>query len=103
MSCVKIVTWCTIGVCMVYYYCIKISHQHDYIKRGFSPWLMILPMQRHLPNLTIIPKKQLTIEKKYKRNNEGRYMCDYCDKDYSQTHNLRKHIANNHKTKVTAL
>ena len=48
-------------------------------------------------------KKATDNRKKYKRNNEGRYMCDYCDKDYSQTHNLRKHIANNYKRKVTAL
>ena len=44
-------------------------------------------------------KKVTNNRKKCKRNNEGRYMCDYCDKDYSQTHNLRKHIANNHKNK----
>ena len=41
--------------------------------------------------------------KKYNKNSENKYACEYCDKDYTQLHNLKKHIANCHKTKVTAV
>ena len=55
----------------VYYYCIKISHQNDYIKRGFFPWLAETSAQSDNNS-----KKATDNRKKYKRNNEDRISVD---------------------------
>ena len=41
--------------------------------------------------------------KKYNKNSENKYACEYCDKSYTQLHNLKKHISICHKTKVPAV
>ena len=54
-------------------------------------------------NNKVDSKKGADSRKKYKKNNEGKYACEYCDSSYTQPHNLKKHLANKHKTKVTAV
>ena len=49
------------------------------------------------------PKKGAKSRQKYIKNKDNMYACEYCDSSYTQSHNLRKHIANKHPTKVTAL
>ena len=36
-------------------------------------------------------------------NSENKYACEYCDKSYTQLHNLKKHISICHKSKITAV
>lgn len=38
--------------------------------------------------------------RKYNKNKEGRYACEYCDKSYTQTGNLKLHINKVHGTAV---
>ena len=38
--------------------------------------------------------------KKYNKNSENKYACEYCDKSYTQIHNLKKHISICYKSRV---
>ena len=51
-------------------------------------------------NNQVNSKKGGDRRKKHTKNSEGRYVCNYCDKTYSQTGNLNLHVKKAHGTAV---